>query len=166
MGKWSERAAREDQSANPCANSAISADRTERAPIGPNDTNGTSLLPQPLRVGLDRLGSMAAPAMSRPEIWPEIVRDAQRLATEGWAGRALDLGWHPLDLWGVSPVTGGIADLEGLAVWLSARRVLLLDDRSCIAESRPGSHAIFNRRRSMDGAVFLWDLGKGRGNGR
>jgi hypothetical protein len=65
-----------------------------------------------------------------------------------------------MDLWGCSPVPGGNTDHEGLAVWLDGRRILLLDERTCIVETGPDARSIFNRR-STEGAVFLWDLGKG-----
>jgi hypothetical protein len=151
MGKWIERAAQlqaediRDIRANRGAN-------VPNVPIVP-----ASLAPA-LASGLQKLKGMAAPRMEAPEVWPVIVGDALRLASDGWASHALALGWEPLHLWGVSPATGGIADLEGLAVWLDSRRILLLDAASCVVENGPGSRSIFNRR-SREGAVLLWELG-------
>lgn len=129
----------------------------------PRDRNNeTEPLPAPIKDGLRRLKAMRPPRLNRPNMWPEIVADALRLASEGWAHHALALGWGPLQLWGCSPAAGGLVDLEGLAIWLSGRRVLLINERTCIAANiTTSAHSIFTRR-STDGAVFLWDLSRGR----
>jgi hypothetical protein len=88
-----------------------------------------------------------------------VVADAVRLASDGWAVHALGLGWSALDLWGCSPEPGGDADQDGLAVWIDGRRVLLLDADSCIVESQPRAHSVFNRCSVAAGGVFLWDIG-------
>lgn len=163
MGKWLDLAAKiEADKAR--ANSAISANSTSDAPNGTNGTNGTASLPPLIVAGLERLKAMPAPRMKQPELWPAIVRDCVALAADGWASRALALGWHPLNLWGVAEAAGGVADLEGLGIWLAGRRVLMLDELSCIAETTPSRRAIFHRR-PVSGAVLIWDLG-GRGGGR
>jgi hypothetical protein len=89
------------------------------------------------------------------------VADALRLASEGWAQQALALGWEPLQLFGFRDDEPD--DCQGLAVWLVGRRALLLDEGSCMVEDGPRSYSIFNRR-PMDGAVFLWEIGR-RGRG-
>lgn len=109
-------------------------------------------------MGLRRLRVMAAPHIAAPEVWPGIVEDAARLANEGWAAQALALGWSPLHLWGCSSDRGGNPEHDGLAVWLAGRRVLLLDETSCIADSGAGRRSIFNRH-PMEDAVMLWELG-------
>lgn len=171
MGKWLDRANRlkaqagtGDNSDNR-DNSPVSAGND--APIGPNVPIVTGHLPADVVRGLARLSAMQPPRITRPNVWPEIVADAQRLAADGLASQALALGWEPLQIWGVSPAAGGIADLEGLAVWLAGRPVvrLLLDAETCtVQDGPPHSYAIF-RRRPMDGAVFLWDLGRWGGGG-
>lgn len=163
MGKWLELAAKiEADKAR--ANSANSANSTSEAPNGTIGTNDTASLPSLIVDGLERLKAMPAPRMKQPEFWPIIVRDCVSLAADGWASRALALGWHPLNLWGVAEAAGGLVDLEGLGVWLSGRRVLMLDELSCIAETGLRRRAIFHRR-PFSGAVLLWDLGS-RGGGR
>ncbi len=163
MSRWLDLAAEMLGGAEPCANSANRANSPPDAPNGTNGTNGTAL-PAALAAGLASLRAKPAPRITRPDVWPEIVADAERLARCGWAAQALALGWEPLQLFGCSPAAGGIADLEGLAVWLAGRRIILLDSRSVIVANGPRSRSIFNRR-SMDGAVFLWELGV-RGHGR
>jgi hypothetical protein len=129
---------------------------TVSPPKGGNDE--TRSLPAPIQAGLEVLRSKRAPRLARPELWPGIVSDALRLAREGWAGKALALGWDPLQLWGCSPLKGGDVDREGLAVCLAGRQVALLDELTAIMESQAGTHSVF-RRRPTDGALLLWDLG-------
>lgn len=114
---------------------------------------GTVALPEEIRRGLLYLRGSPAPRITLPKVWSEIIADALRLADGGFAAQALSLGWEPLQLFGVSE------DAPGLAVWLAGRRILLLDDATCIVEAGPNSRAIFNRR-PVAGAVFLWELGK------
>lgn len=114
-------------------------------------------LPTDVRTGLARLRAMPRPRMAQPENWGGIVSDCVGLAAQGWAQAAIALGWSPLNLWGVSPAAGCLLELEGLGIWLARRRVLLLDQTSCIVESGPHRRSIFHRHQ-MEGAVLLWDL--------
>ena len=117
-------------------------------------------LPNELQGGIGRLQSMKPPNIARPQVWFAVVADAVRLAADGFAAHALRLGWHPLELWGCSPDRGGNPNHDGLAVWLDGRRVLLVDDATCIVESGPDARSVFHRRSVAAGGVFLWDLGR------
>jgi len=114
--------------------------------------------------GLLRLQNMTPPRIAKPEVWREVVADCVRLATEGWANEAMKQGWCPHSLWGVSPAAGGMADLEGLGVFLAGRRIVRIKPRFCEIDAGPGARIFFNRR-SMEGAVLVWELGE-RGHGR
>lgn len=164
MGKWLDLAARLEEEAATGAVRSIrsirSNDRVDSPPNDPNGPNRTASLPEPFSRGLAALRSMPAPRMKQPEFWPIIVRDCVSLETNGWASRALALGWHPLNLWGVSEAVGGIADLEGLGVWLCGRRILLLDASSCIVADSSHSRAIFHCR-PMEGATLICEFGGG-----
>lgn len=119
-------------------------------PLSRERNSGTPVLPSEIIVGLNRLRGLHLPHITRPKVWPEIVADAQRLASEGWANSALGLGWSPLELWGWSP------EREGLAVWLAGRPLVLVDDRMAIV--RVGMvRSVFNRRNSQS-TRFLWEL--------
>lgn len=168
MSRWLDLAARMQAGDEPRANSANSANScpepVAEGPNGTNGTNGTTPLPTDIVAGLKRLGGMAAPRITRPEVWPQVVADAQRLVAEGWAAQAIGLGWAPLHLWGCSPEKGGNEAQDGLAVVLAGRRIVLLDDRSAIIESAAGTRRVFNVL-PMAGAVMLWELGNGRARG-
>ncbi len=146
------------------ANACDNSDNSDVSSPGPlvrhtNVTNVTNVrsLPSDLQAGLVRLQAMSAPRITRPQVWPEIVSDALRLASEGWAPQAIALGWGPLDLWGCSPDGGGNPDHEGLALWLDGRRILLLDERTCIVDAGAGARVVFTRR-PFEGAVLLWEI--------
>lgn len=156
MGKWLERAAQLQRGAKGGDNRDVG----DNSPIVPNVPNVPGSLPSAVKLGLPRLRGMAAPRIARPEVWPQVVADAARLANDGWAAQALALGWDPLHLWGCSPDPGGNVDHEGLAVWLRGRPVLLLDAHSCLVATGPRNHSIFNAR-PMPGAMLLWELGSG-----
>src|SRR5665213_1163529 len=155
MGKWMDLAAQLEAGAGSEDNRDNRDNSPPNVPIVPNVPG---LLPPDLSDGLESLRAMAAPRITRPEVWPEIVSDALLLARDGWAETAMALGWSPLQLWGCSPDRGGNPADDGLAVWLAGRRVLLIDGASCIVESGPKARAVFSRRPAA-GAVFLWQLG-------
>lgn len=118
-----------------------------------------------LVAGLDRLRMMEPPRITRPALWPEIVFDAVRLSRDGWAERALAVGWEPLQLWGCSPAIGGDIDLEGLAVRLCGRKIIRIEKDFC--EVKEGESWIaFLKPFATDGAIYLWDLARaGNDNG-
>lgn len=158
MGKWLDLAAQFEAEAGSGDNRDVRDNSAANVPIVPNVPQS---LPSDVRAGLVTLQAMAAPRLARPEVWPGVVADAGCLASDGWAVQALSLGWTPLDLWGCSPVVGGNPDHEGLAVWLGGRRILLIDERTCLVDTRAGGRAMFTRRDPA-GAVLLWDLGRAK----
>lgn len=103
--------------------------------------------------GVKLLASRRAPRIRRPEAWPQVVSDSLRIARDGWARTALALGWDPLELWGCTPD----GQFEGLAAWLSGRRLALIDDSSAIA-AKGGQRFIFTRGPTPAGTIFLWNL--------
>jgi hypothetical protein len=156
MGKWLDFA-RQLEAADEGEDNKD--DRDNSPPNVPNVPNVLGDIPPSARLGLARLQAMAAPRITRPDIWLAVVADAVRLASDGWAVHAIGLGWSLLDLWGCSPEPGGNADQDGLAVWIDGRRVLLLDGDSCIVENGPNARTVFNRRSVAAGGVLLWDIG-------
>ena len=156
MGKWTELARQLSEPLSDRDNSDVSAisptEAGQSAPNVTNVTNVTSPLPHSLAVGLRRLQAMPAPGIARPEIWPEIVADALRLASEGWAQQALALGWEPLQLFGWS------SERDGVAVWLAGGVPMFTAD-SCMVRVKAGKFRCMDSR-PMPGAIPLWELGK------
>jgi len=142
----------------PMSNLAVEPMEAVRQPVRVRLTAGQLAelrrMPEAVMTGLRVLRDGAVPSVADTAAWHGIVLDAIHLAADGWAGRALRLGWSMHDLWGVSP------DWEGLAVWLAGHRLLLLDDRSAVADAGDGRRVQFTRcRHGMPGARLLWELG-------
>jgi len=148
MGRWAERAAELAAEA-----SIRRGDDASDQANGANGTNGMGALPLSVSQGLMRLRTMRPPRrLLTPANWAGVVADAEALVVEGWAGQALRLGWQPIELFGVSD------DFDGLAVWLNARKMVLLDERMAIAIDIGGrSRFYFNRRAPDRATVMLWE---------
>lgn len=116
-------------------------------------------LPAPCADGLRRLRSMPGPRLMGPDFWPLIVADAIGLAGEGWATKAIALGWTELDVFGAVPNPAGDPAGDGLAVWLEGRRLKVLCGTYAVVEDVGGGKSYFNRRES-EGRVLFWELGR------
>lgn len=112
-------------------------------------------------VGVRSLDAKHPPRGADGMAWACAVRDALKLIDGGWADQALALGWSALDLFGGSIDPKGDPYSDGLAVWLSGRRLLALTDGRAVAVSKIGGRFYFNLPRSP-GARLLWTLGRGR----
>jgi len=95
--------------------------------------------------------------------WRVIAEDARRLVHTGWAARAMALGWHELDLFGVS--ARGSEHFEGLAIWLAGRRIILITTEYCVA-AIPEGRAWYNRGgfgtdlAAVSDVVTLWEFSR------
>lgn len=161
MGKWRDLAVQLRESEGGRGNRVNKvnspAPAPEPAPIAPKDPIAPiapTPLPRSVEDGLRLLPSMGAPRLASSEVWPQVVADALRLQSEGWAEKALALGWKALHLWGAHIET------PGLAVWLCGRRIVLLDDARCTVADEPGRFSIFTRREPAAGTVHLWEYGR------
>jgi hypothetical protein len=158
MGKWLELAARLE------ADAGDNRDNRDDSPgfvaNVPNVPNVPAFPPPSVTEGLEQLRKMAAPHISEPMCWPRVVSDALMLARDGWAAKALALGWTDLDLFGAVPNADGDPAGDGLAVWLNGRELSAMTADYAVA-AHPGGRAYFNRREAS-GAVLLWALGRGR----
>jgi hypothetical protein len=101
----------------------------------------------------------AAPRIRCPEAWPQVVSDAQRLASEGWALNAIGLGWSATDLFGVAGDAD--PDADGLAVKLNGRQVLAICESFATVADEGRGHSYLYRGSNED-ACLLWELGRGR----
>ena len=77
--------------------------------------------------------------------------DAEALLRDGWAARALALGWHPLELYGAD-VDGG-NQYNGLAVWLDRRRIVVLDNTLAIIRDGEWRRCFNRQRHFIDGGA-------------
>jgi len=136
--------------------SLIIGDATPATPRTPEFEHVAGLLPPDVVAGVHRLRTEPGPHISNPALWGGIVDDAVRLAADHWAMKAITLGWHPHELFGASPAAGGEPYLDGLAVWLRSRRLLLIDKRCAIVVDGT-ERAVFSRF-DPTGARYLWDL--------
>ena len=179
MGRWLELADRLEAEA--CAVSVISADREASdtidtigtapaaRPMSPSRNlrnNSAPIVPADIVDGVARLGGQPAPRISNPPVWPEIVADAQRLVADGWAAKAMALGWSALDLFGACGDVGHQDDNHGLAVWLARRRLLAINETIAVVSAdivgvnvpALSLHRLLFNRRDMTGCVLLWEL--------
>jgi hypothetical protein len=125
------------------------------------NVSSVTALPSDISSGLATLRSMAAPRLHDPDRWSGVVSDALRLARDGWASKALALGWTDLDLFGAVPDRDGDPAGDGLAVWLAGRKLLALTAVYAVVDDGNGGRAFFNKREA-EGAVLLWSLGNPR----
>ena len=95
----------------------------------------------------------------RPDLWPLVVADALGLARDGWAAKAMALGWTDPDLFGAVPDPDGDPAGDGLAVWLGGRKLLAITAEYAVAEDVGGGRSYFNRSTRL-GTTLLWDIGK------
>lgn len=117
-------------------------------------------LPGHLAAAVRSLPGLPAPKVTRSELWAEVTADAVRLAVEGWAAKALALGWSEHDVFGIGQHSSN--DFEGLAVWLAGRKVLALSEWKAATQCG----AIFYREafgrpnspRPL--SVLLWRFGR------
>ena len=115
-------------------------------------------LPAACADGLRRLRSMPTPRLVRLDFWPMVVADALRIASEGWATKALALGWSTLDLFGAVFDPDGGPDADGLAVKLAGRRVMAMSANFATIADHDGGRS-FHYRGNNEGAVLHWEAG-------
>lgn len=164
MASWRDYAQTVEPDGPTCANSVVSADSTTpravMAPIGPNDTNGTGSLSLPLAVarGVEALPRMSCPRDVASPRWPIAVADALKLARDGWAAKAIALGWHDLELFGAVTDAAGDPFGDGLAVWLNGRKLVAMT--ATCATVVDGGGQYFYHRREQVGARLLWEIAR------
>ncbi|MEP9402214.1 hypothetical protein [Sphingomonas sp. VNH70] len=95
--------------------------------------------------------------------WARVVDDAHTLALDGWAGKALALGWSAHDVFGIGRRDS--LDFAGLAVWLDGREVVVMNADRAMVRDRSGM-ACFERggwghgRDACADPGLLWQFGR------
>lgn len=122
-------------------------------------------LPEDLVTGLRLLEHLPIPPkLEQPTSWRPVVADALRLADEGWAARAVALGWSLHDLFGIGPTDDW--EFSGLAVWLAGRTMVTLDSATAIASGENSLSSVFIRGGMGHGThptiapVLLWEFAR------
>lgn len=142
----------------------VAAQVAQRAPVEepPSETYG---LPAPLVASLRMLDTLPPPRrIERPECWRAVVNDALRIAREGWAAKAMRLGWTEHDLFGVGPVDD--REFAGLAVWLVGRPLVSITLDRAMARGGDAFCSVFVRGGPGHGTqptiapVLLWEFGR------
>jgi hypothetical protein len=112
-------------------------------------------LPPLWKAELRRLSGKGPPRDVLEERWGALIDDVDYIASM-WGKLAYESGWSLLHLFGCSPGLARRLDRDGLAVLLNGRRVIdLQGDHAVIANENGASHRF--RRKSVSGAVLLWD---------
>ncbi len=111
-----------------------------------------------------RLRGLPPPRLTDPRAWSPVVADALRLLNDGWTAKALALGWHPLELYGIGRRDS--AEFHGVAIWLRTRRLIMLDETIAVVADA-GGRAYFTRGKHFregggdDPALcYLWQFGR------
>ena len=122
-------------------------------------------LPPGIAVALERLQHTPGPWFrGDAAAWARVIDDAIALAVDGWAGKALALGWSAHDVFGIGPRDS--LDFAGLAVWLEGRTIVVLNADRAMVRDR-GGMACFERggwghgRDVSAEPVLLWQFGRG-----
>lgn len=121
---------------------------------------GLAALAGTTSAGLTALDENRCPHGVKASAWATAVRDAKRLADDGWAAKALALGWTALDLFGAVTDRDGDPEADGLAVKLAGRKVLAISENFATVQDGENGRAYLHRRGS-EGGRLLWELGCG-----
>ena len=117
---------------------------------------------QAIEAGLDKLRRRYPPKVTKPVMWHGVVVDAVQIHAQGWAEKALGLGWSVLDLYGIGAKDSH--DFAGLAVWLDGRKMLMLDADRAVARAYDGKHHFIrggwgHGQDASAPPVAIWEFG-------
>ncbi len=109
--------------------------------------------------GMADLLAMSRPASCPDAKWQTLREDAYAFLRDH-AGRAHQLGWTALDLFGVHRVKPWARiDVMGLVPLLNGGRTVVLSDTEAVIEKPSGARVRFRRRGQMSTEVCLiWEL--------
>jgi TubC N-terminal docking domain len=117
-------------------------------------------LPQEIAEGVHALLSADRARGIPPQRWPQVQRDAARLAEGGWAQQALALGWSAADLFGCDQRAPWYRlDRSGLVLLTGGREVVELTVDVAALRTSTGSVLRYRRRPpARPPAALLWEL--------
>jgi hypothetical protein len=127
----------------------------ERAAIIEHDGGA----PREWAEALARLDPASPPGDIPAKRWLRFINDCGHFLDGGWARRAAELGWTPVDLFGCdrSKPFARVGRC-GLLWLLDGRRVRAITAETAVIENASGSTAKFYRRPHEPGQVLAWEL--------
>jgi hypothetical protein len=109
---------------------------------------------------LARLDPACPPCDISPMRWLRFIDDCGRFLDEGWADRAMALGWGPLDLFGCNRDKPFARISQAGLLWLlEGRKLLALTADTAAIATQSGGKLTFYRRELETGGVLTWQLG-------
>ena len=131
-----------------------SAEHEERAAIIEVDGK----VPRPWAEALARLDPSFPPAGVSAERWLLFIDDCGRFLDAGWAERALQIGWGPVELLGCDRLRPSMGEPGGLLWQLSGAKLIALSEDFAIAISIHGSKLKFRRTKNDMSLTPLWEV--------
>lgn len=91
--------------------------------------------------------------------WLQFINDCGLFLDNGWAARAVALGWGPLDLFGCN-LEKPLARISqaGLLWLLEGKKLLALTADTAVIATESGSELTFYRRQLEISGVLAWEL--------
>jgi hypothetical protein len=94
-----------------------------------------------------------------PKRWLRFIDDCGRFLDDGWAHRAVELGWTPFDLFGCDRFKPfARVGRCGLLWLLNGRQLRILTTDTAVINIANGSNVTFYRRPHEPGQVLAWEL--------
>ena len=117
-------------------------------------------VPRAWAEGYAKLCTMPRPTDFTVERWQRLVDDAGRFLDD-WGRQAAGLGWHAVDVFGVSPhAPDARLDQAGLVALIRGERVVAITAETATIRTSRGQPQTY-RRKPMAEAVVVWELEKG-----
>ena len=131
-------------------------DQEERAAIVEYDGGA----PRVWAEALTRLDPNRSPCDMPPKRWLRFIDDCGRFLDGGWAARAEELGWGPLELFGCDRVKPfARLDRAGLLWLLNGGKLVALTVMTATIETTGGARQTYRRRPiGVGNVVSAWEL--------
>jgi hypothetical protein len=109
---------------------------------------------------LARLDPALPPGDVPPKQWRQFIDDCGRFLDKGWAARAEELGWGPLELFGCDRAKPfARIDRAGLLWFLNGGKLVALTAGTAAIETIGGTPQTYRRRSvEVDAVALAWEL--------
>ena len=165
----------QSQSATPSLSSLAGDDATKTtlttkvipADAEDNATDGSVAVATAWAETLKRLNPDRPPGDTPLRRWHAFIADVGKFLEDGWADRAMALGWRAHDLFGCDrnrPFAR--LDQAGLLWLLNGDRVIALTTETAVIEKHTGTRQTWRRKAAQASQVLVWELEPSRGAAR